>query len=235
MPKHRREAVQLPLDLGHRTALGRADFVVAPCNENALLWIDRWPDWPATGLSLYGSAGCGKTHLAEIWRARSRAAAIEAETVKSRSPAQLVSDSNALVVENLRADIPERSLLHLYNLVGERGGHILFTSREPPARFDFRLPDLLSRLRAMPAIAIDDPDDLVLGAVMRKMFEDRQLPVSEDVLHFLLARMERSFSTARMIADEIDRLALAERRQVTIPLVKLVLSAVSGKAGEAAS
>ena len=219
---------QLPLDLVHHAAMGRDEFIVAPCNENALLWIDRWPDWPATGLALYGSPGCGKSHLAEIWRARSGARVIEAAAMTVHNPLELISDAKALVVENLPAEVPEQALFHLYNLVGERGGHILFTALEAPARYDIRLPDLLSRLRAMPAVAIDDPDDAALGAVMRKMFADRQLPVSEDIIQFLLARMERSFLAARTIAHEIDRAALAERRQVTIPLAKAVLAAVGG-------
>jgi len=208
--------------------MGRDQFVAAPCNENALLWIERWPDWPATGLALYGSPGCGKSHLAEIWRARSGARVIEAEAMTVHNPLELISDAKALVVENLPANVPEQALFHLYNLVGERGGHILFTALEAPARYDIRLPDLLSRLRAMPAVAIDDPDDVALGAVMRKMFADRQLPVSEDIIQFLLARMERSFLAARTIAHEIDRTALAERRQVTIPLAKIVLAKVGG-------
>ena len=44
-------AIQLPLDLGHRPALGREDFLVAPSNQGAVAWIDRWPDWPGPGSS----------------------------------------------------------------------------------------------------------------------------------------------------------------------------------------
>ncbi len=62
---------QLALDFGHRPALGREDFLVAPCNEDAVAWVDRWPDWPGPALVIHGPAGCGKTHLAQVWRRRS--------------------------------------------------------------------------------------------------------------------------------------------------------------------
>lgn len=153
---------------------------------------------------------------------------VAAMALRGRDAAEIISDAPALVIENIDAGVPEDTLLHLYNLIGERDGHILFTALEAPARMGFRLPDLLSRLRAMPAISIAEPDDMVLGAVMRKMFADRQLPVGEEIISFLLARMERSFSAARSIAAEIDRLALAERRQVTVPLAKLALAEAEG-------
>ncbi len=48
---------QLPLELELRPALGRDDFLVAPSNEVAVAWIDRWPDWPGPALALYGPPG----------------------------------------------------------------------------------------------------------------------------------------------------------------------------------
>ena len=43
---------QLALDLGHRPAMGREDFLVTPSNALAVAWIDRWPDWPGPALAL---------------------------------------------------------------------------------------------------------------------------------------------------------------------------------------
>ncbi|HKO06210.1 MAG TPA: DNA replication protein, partial [Alphaproteobacteria bacterium] len=68
-----RAEAQLTLDLGHRAAYGREDFLVAPSNAEAVLWLDRWPAWPAPALTLYGPAGCGKSHLAQVWRKHSDA------------------------------------------------------------------------------------------------------------------------------------------------------------------
>ena len=66
---------------------------------------------------------------------------------------------------------------------------------------------------------------------MKKMFYDRQLKVGDDVIQYFLVRMERSFLSARLIVSEIDQLTLAEKRQVTIPLAKVVLNNVNNKLG----
>src|SRR3546814_4523758 len=55
------------------------DFLVADSNAEAVGWLDRWPDWPAPALVIHGPAGCGKTHLTQVWRARSRAVPLAAE------------------------------------------------------------------------------------------------------------------------------------------------------------
>jgi DnaA regulatory inactivator Hda len=214
---------QLPLDLGFRPALGRADFLIAPCNAAAVAWIDRWPEWPAPALTLWGPAGSGKTHLLEVWRARSQAMAIVPRDLTTSAIPQLLGAARAVAIDDAAA-ADEEALLHLYNVLAERQGHVLLASREPPARWTIRLADLRSRLLAAPAVAVEAPDDALLGAVLVKLFADRQLRISEDLIAYLLPRIERSFAAAQDIVAALDRAALAGQRAITVRLARDVLN-----------
>lgn len=199
------------------------DFLVADCNRAAVACIDRWPDWPGPLAVIFGPEGSGKTHLAHVWQARSRAESVA--DLAGVDPGAF-PPGFALVIEDVRPPLgaeAERRLFHLYNLAGESGGSLLATAREPPSRWQVSLPDLASRLAAAPAAAIGAPDDALLAAVIVKLFADRQVKIEEDVVTYLLARIERSFAAARAIVDRIDRAALAGGRKVTVALARAVL------------
>ncbi len=214
--------MQLPLDLGHRPALGRADFLVAPCNAEAIAWLDRWPHWPAPALALYGAAGSGKTHLAHVFAARAAATNIDPAQLKTERVPALLGDAAAAIVDD--ADrAAAKPLLHLYNLLAERRGHLLVVAHRPPARWRIGLADLRSRLRAAPAVAVAPPDEALIAAVLVKLFADRQLAVGEEVVAYLALHLERSFAAARDAVAALDTAALAERRRITVPLVRRVL------------
>ena len=213
---------QLAIDLPHRPALGRADFLVSECNAAALQWIERWPDWPAPALVLHGSAGSGKSHLAHLWRERSGGILVPGEELSRSEPHALASRRAVALDEAERA--PERELLHLYNCCVEAGASLLVVTREAPARWPMALPDLASRLRAAPSVAIAPPDDALLGAVLVKHFADRQVGVAPGVIGFLVRRMERSFAAAGALAERLDRMALGARRPIGIALARRVLA-----------
>ncbi len=221
-------ARQLTFDLGHRPAHGRADFLVAPSNQDAVAWIDLWPDWPAPALVIYGPAACGKSHLAAVWRERAEAAIVDPAELTSAQPASLLARGPHLVVDALDPWIGDRpaetALFHLYNLAKEEGKTLLLTMRAAPVHLKFALPDLASRLRAAPATPIHAPDETLLGAVLVKMFSDRQIALSHDVLDYVLPRMERSFAAARDLVERADTLALSEKRAISVPLMRQILS-----------
>lgn len=208
----------------------REDFVVADGNREALGWIDRWPDWPAPALSLNGPTGCGKTHLGRIWAARTGAVVMAGTDLDGKSVADLTDlamASPAIVIEGAE-QAPERGLFHLYNLLRERSGFLLLISAEPPARWSIALPDLASRLRAAPAVAVAPPDDELLGSIILKQLADRQLHAGAGVVQYLVSHMERSAEAARRVVATLDRRSLTERREIDRRLAADVLTDMAG-------
>lgn len=224
-------ARQLTFDLAlPPPTYAREDFVVADGNREALAWIDRWPDWPAPALALSGPAGCGKTHLGRIWAARTSALLLQGRDLEGKSVAdlaELAALQPAIVIEGAE-QAPERALFHLYNLMRERRGFLLLISPEPPARWSIDLPDLASRLRAAPAVAVAPPDDELLGSIILKQLADRQLHAGAGVVQYLVSHMERSAQAARLVVAALDRRALAERREIDRRLAADVLRELAG-------
>lgn len=214
---------QLALDLGHRPAYGREDFLIAPCNAEAVAWLDRWPAWPAPALTLYGPAGCGKSHLAQVWHSRSAALELLRESLVVAELGARLGAFRAAIVEDADRGIDEQALLHLHNMLAERGGHLLLTGRDPPSRWSLRLADLRSRLVAAPAVAVAAADEMLISALLVKLFADRQLRVGAELIAYLVTRMERSFEAARRLVAALDEAALAAHRPITVPLARTVL------------
>lgn len=216
-------ARQLALDLAHAESLRRDDFLEDPSNEAALALVDRWPAWPDRFAAIVGPPGSGKSHLAAIWAERAGARILHSALLTIAEVPRALA-TGALVLENLapqRAE--EAALFHLLNLAREDAAHVLMTANR---RLDFEgyaLPDLASRLRAVPVVTLDPPGDALIAAVLVKLFADRQLRVDEDTISFLLPRIERSLAAARRIAAGLDRAALSRGRRVTRALAAEVL------------
>ena len=221
---------QLTFDLAlPPPTFAREDFVVSDGNREALAWIDRWPDWPAAALAVSGPPGSGKTHLARIWAAQAKAAVLDAPDLEGKSVPDLtaLSQQHATILIDHADRAPERALFHLYNLMRERRAHLLLVAELPPAHWRISLPDLASRLRAAPAVAVAPPDDELLGSIILKQLSDRQLHAGPGVVQYLVARMERSAEAARRVVAALDQRALSERREIDRRLAADVLAELS--------
>ena len=218
---------QLTLDLPHRAALGAEDFLVSDCNIAAVKLVDSWPKWQESAWLLIGPPSSGKTHLARVWQARSGARLLDAKMLDTKFIDE-VREGTPIVVEDADSSAyDERALFHLLNLAREKQLFVLLSARGAPSRWTISLPDLASRLKAVPIVEIRAPDDALLRMVMLKHFADRQLDVDPKVLEFLALHVDRSLQAAAAAVEAVDRLALGTGRKINR---QLVVEALAGRA-----
>jgi chromosomal replication initiation ATPase DnaA len=213
---------QLRFGFEHTPASGAEDFMPGSSNREALAWLARWPDWPGPALVLHGPPGCGKSHLARIWLVRTGGGWLTRAALAAADP----EAHQAWVLDDAEPVDDEKALMSFYNRVRERGGHLLLTARRPVGGWTLQLPDLASRLRAAAVVAIGPPDDALLGAILLKLFADRQLVVPEALIPYLVRHMERSFDAAQAIVAGLDAASLGQRRPITVALAHALLARI---------
>lgn len=221
------EPEQLVLALPHRQAQEAEDFLVSRSNAAAVDLVDGWPGWALPAALVVGPAGAGKSHLANVWRLRSQALLVAAQRL-DESAVRVFEERRTLVVEDVDRGIgSEQVLFHLLNLAREKAGSILLTSRAAPGEIEIALPDLRSRLRAIPPVMIEAPDEALIRSVLVKLFSDRQLAVEPHVIAYLALHMDRSMDAALKVVAVCDRLSLAMQRKVTRTIAAAALGAVA--------
>lgn len=209
---------QLRLKLRRPVSYAREAFVSGPSNAQALTALDSWPAWHGRALVLTGPPGVGKTHLARHWAERASAVILDRQTPQVDAAA-----GRPALVEDVDQGIDGEALFHLINMAAHDGGGLLLTARTAPAAWPCDLPDLRSRLNALPVAVIEEPDDEVLEGVLRKFFRERSIRPPKEVFPYLLRRMERSIPYAREIVKRLDEAADDEQRPISRALARQIL------------
>ncbi len=208
------------------TSHGSADFYVSPANRPAVELVGAPGNWPLGRVLLSGPAGSGKSHLATVWAEKFSAVALSSAGLDDKAADLAASPVRALCIEDVHTVAGdarrERILLHVMNLA-ERQSLLLMTARGVPGTWKLANQDLASRLSACPLAVMGEPDDDHLAALLAKLFSDRQLACPPNVVTYLVRRMERSYSAARVVVERIDRTSLAEKKPITMRLAGRVL------------
>lgn len=219
------------LKFSPRNYLGEEDFMVAVCNETAYRAVKIWPYWQHFSLCVYGPRSCGKSHLAHIWVDRIQKSLPRPIPIPIL-PAHRVNmkNINKLANENdfwlLKIWMPKLTKKHSFTFIisiMSPGKYVLFTAEQPLAKLPLRLPDLKSRLNIVPCIEIMQPDDEMLTALIAKLFNDRQIIISQEILDYILKHTERSFEFVSRLIAEIDDISWTNGRAVSVPIIREAL------------
>ncbi len=220
-------AAQLRLKLDSTAPFRREDYLVSPSTSEALRLLDHWPRWRGGVLALVGPAGSGKTHLATAW-AEQVGARIVAPDGSNAADLLELEGAPVLLEDADRSGIGEL-LFHLINMAARAGGSLLVTARTPPKTWPADLPDLRSRLNALPVAFLAEPDDAVLMALLDKFFRERNIRPPDDLLPYLVRRIERSAAMARDMVARLDETADALHRPISKALAREILEQGAGQ------
>lgn len=219
---------QLPLSFSQRSVFTSDDLVITDSNRMAFQLINNWPNWVFPVAVLVGAQGSGKTHFASVWAQKTGALRVPRDGI-NRVVSQ-DSSRQSLLIEDIDADqIDEIGLFHLINSVKQENlntfqATLLITARTVPSTWNLTLSDLRSRFNSATLVMIDQPDDKLLTAVAFKLFSDKQIIVSSEIIHYLVNRCERSLVSLKYVIDSIDRLALQRKRKITRSVIYEVLN-----------
>jgi len=147
-----------------------------------------------------------------------------ATVLEAASPDVAAANGRPVLLEDADRGVSTEALFHLINLAAREGGGLLLTARALPATWPTALPDLRSRLNALPVAEIAPPDDAVLEGVLRRFFRDRNIRPPEEVYPYLLARMTRSILDAEEIVRRLDEAGDTGFRPVTRVLARQILN-----------
>lgn len=216
---------QMPIPMALPADHALASFLPAPCNAQATAMIHQ-ENWPSGKLVLTGQEGAGKTHLLHIWAASASAQVVRA-TDLAQADLTMLADAGAVALDDASDlaghDALETAAFHLHNMLAERQGRLLLTARRPVRDWGIRLPDLLSRLQATHHVSLAAPDDALLAGVLEKLFADRQVRISENLIPFLVPRMERSLASAQTLVALLDAESLARKKPISRQLAADVM------------
>ncbi len=213
---------QISFEWPHAVSMRRNNFAVNPSNQTALQWVESWPHWGSYASVIYGPKGSGKTHLAHIWAEKSQAVFLD-PSLSENDFIALAQKFKALVIDDADQFSNPQLLFHTLNSAKNNNGSLLLLARAPASQWNVKLPDVSSRLNALPQIAIATPDQEMLAMLMTKQFADRQMLVDPGVIDYAVVRLNRSYAAIQAFVDMADQFSLEMKRRVTVSLARDII------------
>jgi DnaA-homolog protein len=185
-------------------------------------------------LYLHGVIGSGKSHLLQASCAEiAHAAYLPVAQLLDLGPDVIVGHAGAplVAVDDLELvvgqDIWEQALFLLHNECQERQTCLLVAAQYPVAALPVKLPDLKSRLAAIPQFKLQALNEVQVGAALRLRAQQRGLELPDETLQYMQRRFPRDMAALYRVLDQLDSASLREQRRLTVPFIRQVLGVKS--------
>ena len=216
------ELNQLLLDFDYKTNFNEHDFYLSKSNYNAFNLINRWPDWDKKILNISGEKFSGKSHLANIFKLKSKAFLIKGIEIDN-SIFKSIKLHESIIIDDFEECNQEEILYWIFNLIDQDSKYLLINSLKPINEIKYRLPDLTSRSKNCLYTVIESPDDELLFAIILKNFSDRQIKIEKKIINFIISRIDRSYRKIDEFIYKIDELSLKKKKPINLKTIKEIL------------
>ena len=216
------ELNQLLLNFDYKTNFNEHDFYLSKSNSNAFNLIYRWPDWDKRILNISGEKFSGKSHLANIFKLKSKAFLIKGNEIDN-SIFKSIKLHESIIIDDFEECKEEEILYSIFNLIDQDSKYLLINSLKPINEIKYRLPDLTSRSKNCLYAIIENPDDELLFAIILKNFSDRQIKIEKKIINFIISRIDRSYRKIDEFIYKIDELSLKKKKPINLKTIKEIL------------
>jgi ATPase involved in DNA replication initiation len=216
------EINQLLLDFDYKNNFNEHDFYLSKSNSNAFNLINRWPYWDKKILNISGEKFSGKSHLANIFKLKSKAFLIKGNEIDN-SIFKSIKLHESIIIDDFEECNEEEILYSIFNLIDQDSKYLLINSLKPINKIKYRLPDLTSRSKNCLYAVIENPDDELLFAIILKNFSDRQIKIEKKIINFIISRIDRSYRKIDEFIYKIDELSLKKKKPINLKTIKEIL------------
>ena len=216
------ELNQLLLELDYKTNFNEHDFYLSKSNENAFNLVNSWPDWNKKILNISGEKFSGKSHLANIFKLKSKAFLVKGDEINN-SIFKRLKLYESVIIDDFENCKEEEILYSIFNLIDQDSKYMLINSLKPINEIKFNLSDLTSRSKNCIYAEIENPDDELLFAIILKNFSDRQIKIEKKIINFIISRIDRSYRKIDEFIYKIDELSLKKKKPINLKTIKEIL------------
>ena len=216
------ELNQLLLDFGHKKNFNDHDYYVSKSNFFAFNIIDKWPKWEKKILNICGEQFSGKTHLANVFKSKSKALLINYNKIND-DIFKKIKLFESIIIDDFNDNLNEKLLYSIFNLVDQDNKYMLINSKMPISEIKFKLPDMISRSKNCLVAKLENPDDDLIFAIILKNFSDRQIKLEKKIIEFIINRIDRSYSKIYEFIYKIDELSLKKKKPINLKTIREIL------------
>ena len=190
--------IALPLDW---SAGGANDgpLIIGTSNADAVRYLRHVSTWPVRTAVLNGPRGSGRSLMGRLF----------------------AQDTGGRVIDG-HESVSEEEIFHAWN-AAQVGPPLLIVADAPPADWNVALPDLRSRLAAVPVLTIGEPDDCLARDLIEALFAQRGVALAPGVASYIVPRMERSYAMLHRVVAALDAASLEQGRRLGIRLARETL------------